>query len=163
MLELVSTEAAVVSIVGDARAVDAVGSLDGAVTCPVAPDEALLIAPPDAGERLVKIAMERATSADPDALVVDVTDGWAVWTLEGEDVRAAFSRLSALRLPDRGFSQGDVVRVAVKMVVDDPRLHLLVPAMWADHLHDRIVERCRSLGVHERSLAEAFSVPGALP
>jgi sarcosine oxidase gamma subunit len=163
VLELVATEAALVAVVGDARAAAAVGSLDGAVTCPVAPDEALLIGPPDARERLAKTATERATSADPDALVVDVTDGWAVWTLEGEGLRAAFSRLSPLTLPDRGFTQGDVARVAVKIVVDGPRLHMVVPVMWGDYLHDRIIERCRSLGVHERSAAASFAAPESGP
>jgi hypothetical protein len=160
VLELVATDVAFVTIAGDERAAASVERLDGVVACPVAPDERLIAAPVDALEQLVTIARERATTADPDALVVDTTDGWAVWTLQGDGVRAAFSRLSGVRLPGRGFTQGDVTRVPVKLIVERDRLHLIVPAMWRSYLHDRIVERCRSLGLTERAGLVPFAVSG---
>ncbi len=39
---------------------------------------------------------------DDDALVMDVTDGWTIWTLGGTDVHDAFERLSMLALPRPG-------------------------------------------------------------
>ncbi len=163
MLELVATDAAFVTIAGDERAAASVDRLDGVVVCPVAPDERLIAAPVDALERLMKTAGALATTADPDALAVDTTDGWAVWTLRGDAVRAAFSRLSGVPLPGRGFAQGDVTRVPVKLIVAGDRLDMIVPAMWRRYLHDRIVERCGTLDLSERSGLVPFALQGDEP
>jgi hypothetical protein len=72
-------------------------------------------------------------------VVLDTTDGWAVWTLEGDAAREAFARLSAVPLPSEGFAQGDVAHVPVKVVVTPERLHLLVPAMWGAYLRERVI------------------------
>ncbi|MBI3648871.1 MAG: hypothetical protein HY240_09010 [Actinobacteria bacterium] len=164
MLELAATEAVVVVCAADEAATDAaIGAADaaiGAFACRTAPDEALLVGPPGAARGLVAAATERAVAADPDAVVLDATDGWAVWTLEGDGVPAAFSRLSALRLPAEGFVQGDVARVPVKLVARPGRLHLLVPAMWREHLREQILDRCGDLGLSERAEAAKWEDPG---
>jgi hypothetical protein len=163
VLELVATNAALVTIIGDERAMAAVDRLEGTFVCPVAPDERLVIAPSEALKGVVTISEERATVADSDALIVDTSDGWAVWTLHGDGIRAAFARLSGLRLPGVGFTQGDVTRVPVKLIVDSDRLHLIVAAMWRRFLHDRIVDRCGALGLTERAGPVPFSPPGRAP
>jgi len=155
VLEIVATDAAFVTVVGDERIGASAASFEGAHVCPIAPDELLVVAPPAARERLVSAAASYAWAVDDDALVLDSTDGWAVWTLRGDVISAAFSCVSAVSLPDRGFAQGDVARVPLKLIVPPPRLHLIVPAMWSEHLHRCIVERCRSFGLVE--------LPGVVP
>jgi hypothetical protein len=162
VLELVSTRASCVTVVADPRAVDAVMDVEGAFPCRLAPDEVLLVgAPGDAG-RLVAAATDHVSLTDDDALVVDATDGWSLWTLEGEQSRAAVSRLSRFPVPDQGFAQGDAARVAAKLIVRPDRVHLLVPAMWRSYLHDRILERCTSLEISEREDATTFTAEGAV-
>lgn len=148
MLELAATQLTAVSCLAAPDAVDAAMATANAYACRIAPDEALLLGKPGAGPKLVAAASEEAARADPDALVVDTTDGWAVWTFEGDAAREAFARLSAVPLPTQGFVQGDVAHVPVKIVATPERLHLLVPSMWGAYLRERILEI--GLPVHER-------------
>jgi hypothetical protein len=111
----------------------------------IAPDEALVILPP--GDTAPEIGAQLARS-DPDAVVLDVSDGWAAWSLEGEGATDALAHVSELELPTEGFVQGDVARVPVKVIARDGVLHLLVPSMWGAYLRDRILVRCP--GVTER-------------
>jgi sarcosine oxidase gamma subunit len=91
-------------------------------------------------------ALERAVrDADPDALVVDVTDGWAAVVLEGAGSRAAFARLSELELPGDGALAGEVARIGVRVIASGDRLTLLVPAMLAAYLEDRVRTDCAEL------------------
>jgi len=99
----------------------------------IAPDEAMLLG--DVPEDLEATVL----ALDPDALVLDVTDGWGLLELRGSDAREAFARISELELPERGFVQGEVARVGVRVLVEDDRLRLLVPAMWTEHVRERIL------------------------
>jgi hypothetical protein len=96
----------------------------------VAPREVMLVGP--------------AASSDVSAvvgeagLVVDVSDGWVGLVLEGVDAPAAFARISELELPDRGWVQGEVARAAAKVLVEPGHIAVLVPAMLAAHVEQRI-------------------------
>jgi sarcosine oxidase gamma subunit len=117
---------------------DAAGG--GAQVVRLSPHEAMLVGEIDAA------AVERAVrTADPTALVVEVTDGWAAFVLEGRGARAAFARLSELELPAYGAVAGEVARVGVRMIASGDRLTLLVPAMFAAHLEERIRTDCAEL------------------
>lgn len=163
MLELVETRVFALGCFAAPEAADALMRAPGAYACRVAPDEVLLIAEPGASEDLARASAETATAADPDAAVLDTTDGWAVWTLEGSDAREAFARLSAVPLPEEGFTQGDVAHVPAKVVVSKGRerlrLHLLVPAMWSAFLRERILHDCASLGVRRRAEPAPWTPP----
>jgi len=99
----------------------------------IAPDEAMVLGEPPEG-------LEAAVhELDPDALVLDVTDGWSLLELHGPDAREAFARISELDLPERGLVLGEVARVGVRVVAEADRLRLLVPAMWAEHVCERIL------------------------
>lgn len=148
MLELSATSASVVLCTASPGAVDAAEALGNALR--VAPDEALFLGPPGTAAQMVTNVIERARPGDDDAVVLDATDGWAIWTLEGDAARVALTHLSALEVPEVGFVQGDVARVHVKVVASEHRLQLLVPAMWGAHLRERILRDCASLGVVER-------------
>jgi len=112
----------------------------------IAPDEALVILPPAKADPQIGARLARA---DPDAVVLDVSDGWTAWSLEGEGARDAFAHISDLELPTKGFVQGDVAGVPAKVVAGADGLNLLVPSMWGDYVRDRILARCP--GVAERA------------
>ena len=95
---------------------------------------------------LVEAARGRIAGSDAHAVVLDASDGWAVWTLAGSEATEAFRGLSALDPTDRTYTAGDVARVPVRIVSFPGRLHLLVGAMWRDYLHERLLEVCRALG-----------------
>ena len=83
-------------------------------------------------------AIELADRLDPDAVVLDVSDGWIVHSLDGPGSREAFARLSELELPASGSLVGEVARVGVRILVDADRIDLLVPSMVAAHVRERI-------------------------
>lgn len=99
----------------------------------VAPDEAMVLGEPPEDLEASVLAL------DPDALVLDVSEGWSLLELRGSDAREAFARISELELPERGFVQGEVARVGVRVLVQDDRLRVLVPAMWTEHVRERIL------------------------
>jgi len=141
VLELRRIPRSVVECHGDPEALD---RLSGA-TLRVAPDQVLLLGEPGRGD--VVAAARRALGRG--ATVVDATDGWTSFSLEGDGIELALSFLSRLELPHEGFVQGDVANVPVKAVASRGRLELLVPSMWEAHLRDRILQRCASVGVRE--------------
>jgi hypothetical protein len=78
-------------------------------------------------------------TVDPDALIREVTEGWAEIVVDGGDARDVFARLSELRLPDGvGYVQGDVARVAARVFVDEEGIHVLVSPYWESHLRRRV-------------------------
>jgi hypothetical protein len=158
VLELVTTEVSVVGAFASPGALDTLTPA-GAYRCRVAPDESMLVREPGVGAALVRDA-GAVTAGDPDAVVVDTTDGWAVWTLEGDARIEAFARLSDVRLGEQGYVQGDVAHVPVRVIVDASRLHLFVPVMWRGYLRRRILERCSTLDVRERAIAASWGSIG---
>ena len=157
MLELTRLETSVVLCTAAPEAVEAVCDLRDAIR--VAPDEVLLVCPPDTAVALLVEAAGRAEALDADAVVLDASDGWSVWTLEGEVgvLREAFARLSELELPDSGTLQGAVAEVPAKVLVGEAELRLLVPAMWGEHLRSRILEDLATLAVTERLEPRAWN------
>ena len=151
MPELIETRAAVASVFASSDALDRLAPA-GAYACRVAPDEAMFVREPAAAEALLRDA-GAVTAGDPDAVVVDATDGWTVWTLAGEDSREAFARLSHVELPESGYIHGEVLRLPVRIVAGPSALHLFVPSMWRTHVHDKILTRCRDMALTEGARA----------
>lgn len=158
MPELVRTLADVVVCLAEAETLDALERPRGALPIRIASDELLLVAHPGAA-RAVGRAAGAVREADGDALVTDVSDGWAVWSLSGPGSREAFTRLSMLELPNAGVVQGDVARLPVKVVADGERLHLLVPSSWSEHLRERILSLVPDVG--EVAEPHAWTAPRA--
>jgi glycine cleavage system aminomethyltransferase T len=101
--------------------------------------------------------------ADPDAVVVDQSDGWGVWTIKGPDALEVLRRLMAAPIPEvrPGFLQGAIAGVPGKALVGHAELYLLVPSPVEHHLRDRILEACRDLepvigAAHELALGPEF-------
>lgn len=157
MLELHPTRVAAVSCFASTEAAEAATQTARAYPCRVAPDEVLLLARAGTAAKVAEAATAGTQAQDPDAIVIDTTDGWTAWTLVGPQAREAFARLSALVLPDEGFTQGAVAHVPVKVVALADRVHLLVPAIWGAYLRERIF----AVGLPVREAAEP--APWAAP
>jgi hypothetical protein len=113
----------------------------GARMLRLAPDETLALVAPAFAEDVRRELDDRVAALDPDAVVLDVSDGWAAIALTGEDAVRGFSYLSALEPPVADeLVQGDVARVAAKVVREQDGLLLLVAAYWREHLVARLVE-----------------------
>lgn len=150
MLELLGTRASILGCFASAEALD---GLEGSFR--VAPDEAMMVGDPsDAPTAPIREALGE------DALVLDMTDGWVIWTLAGDDANDAFAYLSPVHLKGEGFTTGDVARVPVRIVSRADRIHLIVPAMWGAYLRERILHDCASLDVRERAGPVDWEAPG---
>ena len=141
MLEQLSTRASVLGCFASPEALDGLSS-----SFRVAPDEAMIVGEPAADPQTAAVSEMLGEGA----VAMDMTDGWAIWTLVGEGSREAFAYLSPVRLTGDGFTTGDVARVPVRIVSKEDRLHLFVPAMWGHYLRERILHDCASLGARER-------------
>ena len=145
MAELRGAPLAVVLCSADAAALDRlVPPGHGARMLRTAPDEALFVAGPEVAADVTREVEDRIAALDGDALVLDVSDGWAAWSLAGDDAHRAFSFLSHLDPPAAGtFVQGDVARVAAKVLDEPDGLTILVPAYWREHLRERAIVDAR--------------------
>ena len=145
MAKLLDRPLAVVLCSAEAAGLDAlVPPGHGARVVRVAPDEALFICRPAVATDVAREVADRIAALDHDAVVLDVTDGWAAWSLTGEDAAHAFSYLSQLDAPQDGrFVQGDVAHVAAKVLGEPDGFTILVPAYWREHLRERAARDAR--------------------
>jgi hypothetical protein len=125
-------------VLASAEACDRVSDLPGA--CRVSPGEVALVG--DVSEAAVASVVVRL---DPDAVVLDVSDGWGAHTLDGPGSREAFARLSELELPIEGSLVGEVARVGARILVERDRIDLLVPSMISAYVRERIETDCAEL------------------
>jgi hypothetical protein len=112
----------------------------------VAPDEVLWLADPGRADELVG-AGEKALAADEAALVVDHSDGYAVFALVGDGAAEAFSRVSSIRLPEAGFRQGKVAQVPGRVYVRPGRIDVVVTADVAWFVRERLLVAGRGAGL----------------
>jgi hypothetical protein len=139
--ELVHADVAAVLCAAGADALDAlVPPGHDARQLRTAPDESMFVCQPSIAADVLREVDDRVRALDPDAVVLDVSDGWAAIRLTGDDARTAFAYVSQLDpSATDGFVQGDVARVAAKVLADADGLTILVPAYWEAHLVERLV------------------------
>ncbi|MGZ8581654.1 MAG: hypothetical protein ACXWW9_10270 [Actinomycetota bacterium] len=130
MAELRVELPSVVTVLASSEICDGVGAPTDAMLLRLAPREVMLVGVLDVSDV--------RTSAGAACLVVDVSDAWVSLVLEGADAPEAFSRLSELELPSEGWVQGEVARTAAKVLVEPARITILVPAMLAAHVEERV-------------------------
>lgn len=137
MLDLIPAEASVVACLADRETLDGLASRHRSAVR-VAPDELWLIGPRAGRTDLLTAARDQLGSR---GLAVDQTDGWAVWTVEGDDRLEIIRRLMFAAVPDHrpAFVQGAITGVGGKVLYESGRLHLFVPAPVGHHVIDRIV------------------------
>lgn len=137
----------VVGAFGPPDALDALQAPAGARACRIARDELALVCAPEAVGGLLAAVAPQVARADGGGFALDLSDGWAGFTLSG-DVERAFSHLSELELPgDGGFVQGDVLRAPVRVLGGQGRIDLLVPSPWGTYLRDEMLRALRALDV----------------
>jgi hypothetical protein len=146
---LSSSRFGVVGCFASAGALDAVQPPAGARACRIASDETAFVCPAAATGDVLDAIAPQIARGDSDGFVLDLSDGWASFTLSG-DVARAFSYLSELPLPGSGaFVQGDVLRVPVRVLASEDHIDLLVPSPWGRYLHDEMLVALRALNVRE--------------
>jgi sarcosine oxidase gamma subunit len=128
----------VVAVLAEQTGCDRVTDLPGA--CRVSPTEVMIV-----GDASVEVLERAVRGDDPDAVVLDVSDGWALVPLEGPGAHEAFARLSELELPAGGFVQGEIARIGARALVRQGGIDLLVPAMLESHVRERVRTDCRGL------------------
>ncbi|GIU96248.1 MAG: hypothetical protein KatS3mg013_0051 [Actinomycetota bacterium] len=123
---------------------EALDLLEEASGCRVAPDEALVVVDEDAAGPARARIHRTLAGVDPDALVLDATDGWTAWSLEGADARVAFERLSDLPLPTSGAVAGAVLGIPARVLVTAGSILVLVTsaeaAWWERTARRRVPE-----------------------
>jgi hypothetical protein len=120
----------------------------GAREMRTAPDESLFVCQPAIAADVEREVRDRIAALDADAVVIDVSDGWAAVRLIGDDAAAAFAYLSQLDPPaPDSFVQGDVAHVAAKVLGDADGLTIIVPAHWEAHLRERVADDARATEV----------------
>jgi hypothetical protein len=131
--------ATVVRLYATASALDGVEPPAGVEQARVAPDELVWLADPGGAEELVATGEAALAGAD-DALVVDDSDGHAVFSIVGEDGAEAFARVSSIRLPEdgTGFRQGRVAQVPGRVFVRPGRIDVLCTADVGWFVHRRL-------------------------
>jgi hypothetical protein len=139
--ELTAAAPGVVAVLSSPEGCDAaIASVGGASACRTSAREALLVGAADLDA--VETAAKRV---DAHVVVEDVTDGWCAFAIVGGDAVDVVMRVSELRLPDRGFAQGEVAGVAAKVLAEPGRIVVLVASAVADHVERRIREDAAEL------------------
>jgi hypothetical protein len=128
----------VVAVLASEPACDRVTDLPGG--CRISPTEVMVL-----GDVSIEVLDRAVKAEDPDALLLDVSDGWALVPLEGPHAREAFARLSELALPSEGFVQGAVAGIGARILVLRDAIELLVPASVEAHVRARVEADCRGL------------------
>ncbi len=93
----------------------------------VAGDEVLWVSEPGRAGELVEALGKQLSGHGNRAAVVDHTDGYALFTLSGEEREELFARLSSIRIPQTdGFVQGNFAGVPSRIFRSQDRLEVIV-------------------------------------
>ncbi len=163
MLEIARFDACLIECHGSAPALDALAVPAGVQALRVAPDELLLLAPPARTDELLRRATAHLAVVEPGALVVDQSDGWAIFALPGESGELALRQLALMPLPRRrpAFVQGAVAGGPAKLLLLSEVVYLLVPFALRDHVARRLRDVAAPDGVRIAELETPFpAVPG---
>lgn len=144
MLEIQRTGATILECHASVPVLDALPAWAGVAQLRVAADELLLLAPPALGDEWLSQVTAHLAKAEPGALVVDQSDGWAIFSLRGDEPLAALRKLAVLPLPDArpAFVQGAVAGGSAKLLLLPGVVHLLVPFPLRDHVERRLRDVC---------------------
>lgn len=146
MLEFAPAQSAVIRCFAEPGALDALRTPVGAFACRIAPDELVFVSARDATTEIRAVVSADLERTDPDCLVLDQSDGWAVWMLSGPDRARAFARLCTTPYPHPpAFLQGAIGSVPAKAVVLSDRIYVMVSSSLGHHIRERILAACGDL------------------
>lgn len=142
MLELQPTALSVIGCFARSDKLDALDA-NGAYRVRVAEDELWLLVGPAEVDQTIADATNRL---ETDALVVDLSDGHAAWTLLGDDRGEIVCRLSAIPMPTPpACVQGLFAHVPAKLLLSEDAFTVIVPATVSEYVRDRIALACDCL------------------
>ena len=164
MLEIQRSHAAILECHASVGALSTMPAMARVHACRVAPDELWLLAPPALTADVLRRAEAHLASVEPGTLVVDQSDGWAVFSLRADDAAEALRPLAHLAVfpfPEArpAFVQGAVAGGPAKLLLLPGVIHLLVPFPLRDHLERRLRDVCDAA----RTRIGAGEVPFASP
>lgn len=147
MLELTASRAGIVSCLDERGVLDGMPDFPGAFKARTAPDELWLVGPASSAGAMLAHAGRHLESAASHGLAVDLSDGWSVLTVRGQEVPLVWERFSENPIPAGRpvLVQGAVAMVATKAIVFDTHIHFLNPAPLGYHLPRRILSGCPDL------------------
>jgi sarcosine oxidase gamma subunit len=155
------TGAAKIRLFGPKDALDRVQTPAGVEQGRVAPDELLLLGGPEQAKALEAEGRRQLAGAGERALVVDNSDGWALFSIVGDGRADALARLSSLRLPDRGFRQGKVAGVPGKVFARPGRIDVLCTSDVRWYVHERLLHAGADVGLTPGTPPASAAVSGA--
>ena len=141
--------AAKIRLFGPKDALDRVQTPAGVEQGRVAPDELLWLGDPEQAQALEAEGTRQLAGAGARGLVVDNSDGWALFSLVGDGREDALARLSSLRLPERGFRQGKVAGVPGKVFAREGRIDLLCTSDVRWYVRERLLHAGAGVGLAE--------------
>ena len=144
MLSIERSSAAVVACHASPPALDGLAPAASVHKGRVAPDELLLVAPASRLGDLLRGTTAHFALAEPEALVLDQSDGWALFSLRGDEAAQVFAQLSTVPLPTArpAFVQGAVAGGPAKVFCVGEAIHVLVPSTLGHHLASRLGDVC---------------------
>jgi hypothetical protein len=146
VLEFRSAQSTVIHCFAEPDVLDAMHAPDGAMTFRIAGRELICMASGREGAAIMAALSAAIKNVDPNALLLDRSDGWSVFALSGEDCAKAFGRLCTTPLPQApGFFQGAIGTVPAKAVVLEDRIYLIVSSILGHHIRERILEACADI------------------
>jgi hypothetical protein len=123
------TQTAKARAFGPKDALDALTPPAGVRTGRVAGDEVLWVGEAGTIDALLTALRSQLSALGNRAAVVDHSDGYALFTLTGEQRGELFARLSSIRIPaDGGFVQGNFAGVPARIFCGADRLEVIVTA-----------------------------------
>jgi hypothetical protein len=144
--------AAKIRLFGPKDALDRVQTPAGVTQGRVAPDELLWLGDPEQATALEAEGTRQLAGAGARGLVVDNSDGWALFSLVGDGREDALARLSSLRLPVPG-----------KVFAREGRIDLLCTSDVRWYVRERLLHAGASVGLTEGTVpaTAAVSASGA--
>jgi sarcosine oxidase gamma subunit len=153
--------AAKIRLFGPKDALDRVQTPAGVHAGRVAPDELLWLGDPEQATELEAEGKKQLAGVGERGLVVDNSDGWALFSLVGDGRADALARLSSLRLPDEGFRQGKVAGVPGKVFARNGRIDILCTSDVRWYVRERLRHAGADVGLTEGTVPASGAVSGA--
>jgi len=140
------TSATKVRAFGPPEALDGLQAPTGVRAGRVAGDEVLWVGEPGRADELLAALSAQLGSLGNRAAFVDHSDGYALFTLAGDEREELFARLSSIRVPAAGgFVQGNFAGVPARIFCGQDRLEVIVTSDVAWFVGGRLEHAGHSL------------------
>jgi hypothetical protein len=160
VLEVARVRSTLIHCLAAEETVGQISQLEGVLAARIAPDETLVVGPPDAAAAMLEQLIGIVRPLDSTSLILDQSAGYAGFCLSGDSETAAFARLSQLSLGNRRpvFMQGLVTRASAKVLAADDSIIFFVSSVVDHVVADRITTACAELDVAWQPAVD-FAVP----